>query len=158
MPESVWCMINIDLTNALGAQAQPQCHQLPGLSGSHHHLPSFKTQNSITNKEMWLKGSWSPNSTYLHLDFCFCLDPSIWEFLFGGIPHFRNSEKPTFFLKVFGWFFYCFLLFHQQFVCEMPLLQKKLVHLTFSSRRTANCKVPRRIGGHHFLLCQHTTT
>ena len=24
-------------------------------------------------------------------------DPSIWEFLFGGIPHFRNSDKNTFF-------------------------------------------------------------
>ena len=40
----------------------------------------------------------------------------------------------------------------------MPFLQKKSVQLTFSSRRTANCKVPSRIGGHHFLLCQQTNT
>ena len=40
----------------------------------------------------------------------------------------------------------------------MPFLQKKSVQLTFSSLRTANCKVPSRIGGHHFLLCQQTNT
>ena len=40
----------------------------------------------------------------------------------------------------------------------MPFLQKKLLYLTFSSRRNAIYKVPPRIGGHHFLLCQHTNT
>ena len=40
----------------------------------------------------------------------------------------------------------------------MPFLQKKSVQLTFSSLRTANYKVPSRIGGHHFLLCQQTNT
>jgi len=37
-------------------------------------------------------------------------------------------------------------------------LQKKSVYLAFSSCRSANCNCPPRIGGHHFLLCQHTNT
>ena len=42
---------------------------------------------------------------------------------------------------------------------EMPFLQqKKSLHLTFSSRRSAIYKVPPHIGGHHFLLCQQTNT
>ena len=40
----------------------------------------------------------------------------------------------------------------------MPILQKKSVQLTFSSRRSSICKSPPRIGGSHFLLCQHTNT
>ena len=36
--------------------------------------------------------------------------------------------------------------------------KKKSSHLTFSSRRSASYKVPPRIGGHHFLLCQQTNT
>ena len=40
----------------------------------------------------------------------------------------------------------------------MPFLQKKSIQLTFSSRRSAIHKVPPRIGGHHFLLCQQTNT
>ena len=36
--------------------------------------------------------------------------------------------------------------------------KKKSLHLTFSSRRSAIYKVPPRIGGHHFLLCQQTNT
>ena len=40
----------------------------------------------------------------------------------------------------------------------MPFLQNKSVHLAFSSHRNANCNCPPRIGGHHFLLCQHTNT
>ena len=30
--------------------------------------------------------------------------------------------------------------------------------MTFSSLTSANYKVPSRIGGHHFLLCQQTNT
>ena len=62
------------------------------------------------------------------------------------------------FLEGFCPFLSCFLLFHRQFVYEMPFLQKKSLHLTFSSRRSAIYKVPPRIGGHHFLLCQQTNT
>ena len=40
----------------------------------------------------------------------------------------------------------------------MPFLQKKSFHLTFSSHRSTIYKVPPRIGGHHFLLCQQTNT
>ena len=40
----------------------------------------------------------------------------------------------------------------------MPFLQKRELHLTYSGRRSAIYKVPPRIGGHHFLLCQHTNT
>ena len=98
-----------------------------------------------------------------------CLsDPSFSYFRFGGIPPFCNSYlegsliseivKTPHFLQDFGCFLSCFLPFHGQFVCEMPLLQKKLVHWTFSSRESADCKVPPHIGGHHFLLCQQTNT
>ena len=41
---------------------------------------------------------------------------------------------------------------------EMPFVEKKSSHLTFSSRRSVSYKVPPRIGGHHFLLCQQTNT
>ena len=37
-------------------------------------------------------------------------------------------------------------------------LQKRELHLTYSGRRSAIYKVPPRIGGHHFLLCQQTNT
>ena len=40
----------------------------------------------------------------------------------------------------------------------MPFFANKLFHLTFSSRRSGGYKVPPRIGGHHFLLCQQTKT
>ena len=59
--------------------------------------------------------------------------------------------------EFFSGFLSCFLHFHQQYVYEMPFLQKRSVHLAFSSRRNANCNCLPRIGGHHFLLCQHTT-
>ena len=70
----------------------------------------------------------------------------------------RGADENTFFWRVFARFLSCFLLFHGQFVYEMPFLQKKSSHLTFSSRRSASYKVPPRIGGHHFLLCQQTNT
>ena len=40
----------------------------------------------------------------------------------------------------------------------MHIKPTKPLHLTFSSRRSAIYKVPPRIGGHHFLLCQQTNT
>ena len=58
------------------------------------------------------------------------------------------------FLEGFYPFLSCFLLDHWQFVYEMPFLQKRELHLTYSGRRSAIYKVPPRIGGHHFLLCQ----
>ena len=64
----------------------------------------------------------------------------------------------TAFFRVLVSFSSLFLLFHQKYVYEMPFLQKKSVHLAFSSCRSANCNCPPRIGGHHFLLCQHTNT
>ena len=73
-------------------------------------------------------------------------------------PAGRRGWKKHLFWRVFLGFLSCFLLFHRQFVCEMPLLQKKSVRLTSSSRRSADYKVPPRIGGHHFLLCQYTNT
>ena len=39
---------------------------------------------------------------------------------------------------------------------SIPLLQKESIWLSFSGHRTSICKVPPRIGGHHFLLCQPT--
>ena len=73
-------------------------------------------------------------------------------------PAGRRGWKKHLFWRVFLGFLSCFLPFHRQFVCEMPLLQKKLVRLTSSSRRSADYKVPPPIGGHHFLLCQYTNT
>ena len=70
----------------------------------------------------------------------------------------RGADKNTFFWRFLARFSSCFLLFHGQFVYEMPFLQKKSFHLTFSSRRSVGYKVPPRIGGHHFLLCQQTNT
>ena len=86
-----------------------------------------------------------------------CLsDPSISEFLFGGIPHFRNSENPTFFVGFWLIFCHAFCLFTDNLYVKCHYCKKKLVHLTFSGRESADCKVPPHIGGHHFLLCQHT--
>ena len=62
------------------------------------------------------------------------------------------------FFEGFCPFLSCFLLDHWQFVYEMPFLQKRELHLTYSGRRSDIYKVPPRIGGHHFLLCQHTNT
>ena len=70
----------------------------------------------------------------------------------------RGANKNTLFLRVFASFMCSFLFFHGQFVYEMLFLQKKSFHLTFSSHRSAIYKVPPRIGGHHFLLCQQTNT
>ena len=75
-----------------------------------------------------------------------------------GHKSWQGADENTFFWRVFARFLSCFLLFHGQFVYEMPFLQKKSSHLTFSSRRSASYKVPPRIGGHHFLLCQQTNT
>ena len=36
--------------------------------------------------------------------------------------------------------------------------KKKSIQLSFSSHRTSKCRSPPRIGGRHFLLCQHTST
>ena len=69
-----------------------------------------------------------------------------------------GAGKKHLFWRVFASFSSCFLLFHGPFVCTKPFLQKKSVHLTFSSRRSAHYKVPPHIGGCHFLLCQHTNT
>ena len=80
----------------------------------------------------------------------------------NGMPHLRNysasADQSVFFGGFLPVFLSCFLLFHRQFVYEMPFLQKESLHLTFSSRRSAIYKSPPRIGGHHFLLCQHTNT
>ena len=73
-------------------------------------------------------------------------------------PAGRRGWKNHLFWRVFASFLSCFLLFHGPFVCRMPFLQKKSVHLTCSGRRSAHYKVPPRIGGCHFLLCQHTNT
>ena len=50
------------------------------------------------------------------------------------------------FLEGFCRFYVQFLTFSQTFVYEMPFLQKKSFHLTFSSHRSAIYKVPPRIG------------
>ena len=69
-----------------------------------------------------------------------------------------KPEKKLLF-RVLVSFLSCFLLFHQQYVYEMPFMQtKNPINLVFSSRRNANCDCPPRIGGHHFVLCQHTNT
>ena len=73
-------------------------------------------------------------------------------------PAGRGGWKIHLFWRVFARFLSCFLLFHWQFVYGMPFLQKKSVQLTFSSHRSTIYKVPPRIGGHHFLLCQQTNT
>ena len=120
--------------------------------GSIHYSSFAKNWSSVyfpRFRNFYLEG-------FLHLGIPIWRGPSIWEFLFGGSLISGILKKNTLFLRFLAGFFYCSLLFHQQFVCEMPLLQKKIVHLTFPSCRTANCKVPRRTGGHHFLLCQHT--
>ena len=82
-----------------------------------------------------------------------------WQLSWPGHKSWSDGLMQTpFFWRVFARFMSCFLLFHGQFVYEMPFLQKKSSHLTFSSRRSASYKVPPRIGGHHFLLCQQTNT
>ena len=43
-----------------------------------------------------------------------------------------------------------------QYSSTLPSLQKERVHLTYYSRRNANCKNPPPIGGSHFMLCQRT--
>ena len=70
----------------------------------------------------------------------------------------EGLKKNTFF-GVFSPVFrpdFCFFTGHlyvQSLFCK-----KKLVHLTCSGSRSAHYKVPPRIGGCHFLLCQHTNT
>ena len=73
-------------------------------------------------------------------------------------PDGRRGSKKLLFFRVSVSFSSLFLPFHQHYVYEMPFLQKKSVYLAFSSCRSANCNCPPRIGGHHFLLCQHTNT
>ena len=69
-----------------------------------------------------------------------------------------GSDKNTFFggfLQVLCAVSYFFMdnLYMKCLFCK-----KKSFHLTFSSHRSAIYKVPPRIGGHHFLLCQQTNT
>ena len=73
-------------------------------------------------------------------------------------PDGRRGSKKQLFFRVLVSFSSFFLLFHQKYVYDMPFLQTKSVHLAVSSRRNVNCNCPPRIGGHHFLLCQHTNT
>ena len=69
-----------------------------------------------------------------------------------------SSDKNTFFggfLQVLCAVSYFFMdnLYMKCLFCK-----KKMFHLTCSSHRSAIYKVPPRIGGHHFLLCQLTNT
>ena len=84
----------------------------------------------------------------------------------NGAHHLRNSAKvaallpiKTPFLEGFCPFFVLFLAFSRTIcIWNAFFAKKKSFHLTFSSRRSAGYKVPPRIGGHHFLLCQQTNT
>ena len=51
-------------------------------------------------------------------------DPSIWEFLFGGLPHFRNCENPTFFVG-FWLFFVMFFAFSRTICMWNAIIAKK---------------------------------
>ena len=78
--------------------------------------------------------------------------------VFFSSPSDGGAGKTTFiggFLPVF-----CPVLcfFTDNLYMKCHFCKKNSVQLTFSSLRTANCKVPSRIGGHHFLLCQQTNT
>ena len=71
----------------------------------------------------------------LHLEIPIWRDPSFSEFLKGGILYFgipiwrdhtfQKFWKTHLFRRLLAIFLSCFLPFHGQFVCEMPLLQKK---------------------------------
>ena len=102
----------------------------------------------------------------LHLGIPKRRDPSFSEFRFGGIPPFGNSYlegsliseilKTPPFCRLLAVFCHVFCLFTDNLYVHCHFCKKKLVHLTFSGRESADCKVPPHIGGHHFLLCQHT--
>ena len=68
-----------------------------------------------------------------------------------------GAEK-TPFLESFCLFFVLFFAFSLTICIWNGVLQKKSVQWTFSSHRSVIYKVPPRIGGHHFLLCQQTNT
>ena len=67
-------------------------------------------------------------------------------------------EKNTFFGGFLPVFRPVFCFFTGHLYVQSLFCKKKSVHLTCSGRRSAHYKVPPRIGGCHFLLCQHTNT
>ena len=79
---------------------------------------------------------------------CFFLAlPAIWLSFTSNEPaHLRTPNEPA----------PVFCIFTNSMCMKCLFCKKKSVHLAFSSRRNANCNCPPRIGGHHFLLCQHT--
>ena len=69
-----------------------------------------------------------------------------------------GAEKNTFFGGFLPVFRPVFCFFTGHLYVQSLFCKKKSVHLTCSGRRSAHYKVPPRIGGCHFLLCQHTNT
>ena len=73
-----------------------------------------------------------------------------------AIIHLRNSWKQPGFYRVLPVFCPVLCFFTNNLYITCSFCKKKSVHLTFSSQRSGDCKVPSRIGGHHFLQCQQT--
>ena len=73
-------------------------------------------------------------------------------------PSFQKFWKPHLFCRLLAVFCHVFWIFTDNLYVHCHFCKKKLVHLTFSGRESADCKVPPHIGGHHFLLCQQTNT
>ena len=81
-----------------------------------------------------------------------CRYPAKLSQLAGG------AGKITFFGGFLPVFRPVFCFFTGHLYVQSLFCKKKSVHLTCSGRRSAHYKVPPRIGGCHFLLCQHTNT
>merc|ERR1719264_1793717 len=93
----------------------------------------------------------------------FCgIPPILLEQLFGKSAKvaatFAEFRKSAYKNAFFGGFLPVFCpvscFFTDNLCMKCLFCKKKSFHLTFSSRRSASYKVPPRIGGHHFLLCQ----
>ena len=69
-----------------------------------------------------------------------------------------GAEKIIFIGEFLPVFCPVFCFFTDNLYMEWRFCKKKSVQLTFSSHRSVIYKVPPRIGGHHFLLCQQTNT